>query len=433
MDRRAFLKGGLSAISVAGLGAVFTLAAQSPPSPTPPPDATSTAVPTRVATRTPLPRPESRLALSPVPSPSPSGAPSWVYQPGGWLDGWHEGLAKAEREPVWLTVFGDAVAAGADATDYATHGWVGRLSAALVSRYGAWAEFWAPSASRDLAPGYAGSPPFVVGPSTPHAWWTWGYGRVPVFQRSGEGVLQALTPATRRLDLAYLDTVRASWQVRVDGGAPRTVACTGGSVVRRLTLDGLAVQPHRLTFDTGPDPQALVLQGFTSYGAKEAGIGIARLAAPGVSAVDYLTTKGEPTDLFGLWSRNQGFPTAPHLAVIALGINDCQTGVPVERFGEAIERLVGALRQARADTSVLLVANAAPVEGMSQPFRNAERWPVYVARMRAAAEGLHCGLLDIGARWGTAALPSRYLVPTRPEPTDAGHADIAAAAGLLLV
>src|SRR5207253_1645390 len=55
-----------------------------------------------------------------------------------------------------------------------------------------------------------------------------------------------------------------------------------------------------------------------------------------------------------------GFPLAPDLFIVCMGLNDCTTGVTTDNYWKSLVRLVQAIRRGRQDASFILIGQSNP-------------------------------------------------------------------------
>jgi lysophospholipase L1-like esterase len=392
------------------------------------------------------------LALSRLATRSAHAEEEWLFAPAGWDATWATARTNTGSTPAAVSILGDSITAGVLTTDMTERAWPGLLAAAARAQGIFGGDFWMTSASNAHLAAASGAPlDTQMWPGTPP--WVLSLDGLR-FERRGLGVLPRYsTPATLTLttpypvagiDLLYYDDIPGSFAVQLDAGPVQTITTTGAGALRRLRIDGVQPPPppapagrgappaepspstvHQLVCRTGPDPAAMLIQGVWTFEDAGRGVRVGRIAYPGDLLSDLTREAGRPADRVGLWTGSSvgrttlGHPTQPHLAIITLGINDCQgegdAGAP--RFGDGLRSLIAAFRQG-ALASILLVANNSPLGGPVE-FRNARSWPLYREQMRVVAESTSSAFVDVDARWRNLGL----VQPTHPN--DEGHADIA--------
>jgi lysophospholipase L1-like esterase len=184
-------------------------------------------------------------------------------------------------------------------------------------------------------------------------------------------------------------------------------------------------------------PNVCILQGVVTYTGRPAGLGFGTLCYSGALANDWLSTNSVPAyPKSSICTSFAGFPLQPHLAVIALGINDCAHGVDLEDYRFALGDLCEALRAGRPDCSLLILAQSQP-DGLHsdvQPFAgSAPRYTHYLAAQRVIADLYGAAFLNIHGMWNGHGASLGYQTPGNQHPSDAGHQAIAdALAGLVV-
>ena len=227
------------------------------------------------------------------------------------------------------------------------------------------------------------------------------------------------------------------WSYRLDQGEERMVQTSGGGFQRRIAIRGLARSPHTLVTVAQKSSRTLAVLGVSTYDQPSYGLGFGHMAAAGMRASNYLPGATLPN--LALWSGAQegastgfGFPTQPHLAIIALSINDCQYALSTTTYARALNALIEQFRLGRPNCSILLLASANPVAGITAPFANAAQYPMYVDTMRQVAQASGSAFVSIHNKWPD-PLGSGFVTPTNPHPTNAGHADMAATLASILL
>lgn len=131
---------------------------------------------------------------------------------------------------------------------------------------------------------------------------------------------------------------------------------------------------------------------------------------------------------WGAW----GFPLSPHLAVIALGVNDCAAAQAAPTSTTQIySQLIQAIRRGNPNASVLLVGVCYPAwltsdAWPSQPICDDNGvWYSYLDYMREMARIHNCAFVNIHDRWGQTPLANGFIGTNGVHPTLAGHADMA--------
>lgn len=391
-------------------------------------------------------------ALAGLPSRRVHAEEEWLITPPGWDATWAQARAFAASAPAAVTILGDSIASGVGTSDIVYRAWPGLLAAAVRERGLFGGDYWNATMSNEYVAANGGvpltedvwpgeTPPFTQshdGLTFPR----WGLGRLPRFTAPGTVTLRSLYPI-RGGDVVYFDDVAGGFTIQVAGGPVQSITTTGAGVMRAVRIEGIepatapgtrgapagAAEPrtHEVVFTTGSVPESMLIQGAWTYEQPARGIRIGRVAYGGATLGDYTRGDGKPADQAILWSGKTegrislGHPTQPHLAIIALGINDAQGVVSPETlafFGDGLRRLVAAFRLGTPNASIMIIANNNPIGGPIE-FRNAASWPRWREQMRTVAAEVNAAYLDIDARWRNLGI----VQP--PHPNDEGDADIA--------
>ncbi|GEM_PF-2005469 len=379
---------------------------------------------------------------------------AWLYLPDGWDEAWKAARAASSATPAWITVLGDSISAGLASTDVVNNAWPARLRAKLVAAGYPWyGDFWPTTHSQDWwsaksLGAFAGTPPWVVS-SANRTWSNWGYGQTPLYTGAAAGALQFTTPyACSALDLVYFDNYGdgSTWQVVLDGGAPQTVTLSGTSGrFKRLAISGLSNTTHTLSCGSQSADNRMQVMGVCTYADPTRGLGLGRVAYPTATLWELTNGQNAPGDKIITWqgffaggATGFGFPTQPSLAIIALGVNDCQNpDRGVAQYAHGLRRLVQAFRRGVDNASILLLAPSNP-DGVSSDvtgglFANSDNWHLYLAAMVQIARSYGCALLSLHGKWGELGVAKGVQTATNPHPTDAGHQDIADTLAAILV
>lgn len=378
---------------------------------------------------------------------------NFITVPQGWDEGWRKAVAANQTTPCWLGFWGDSVAQGAyAATDWLEGGFPGLVIAALKNRYGtAYAEYW-PLADSAWATAGAmyGTIPWVVNDTTHaadifsapggHAMARWAGDSHP------SATLATCTPPDAFIDadLIYMQHYVGAGQTftyTVDGGAPNTVTTVAGSnQLRKAAIPTVASSSHTLVLTGQSIDNTFELAGLATYNAGRGGVGVgyARFCMQGTSAQGVIQTGALPPNInyqqFGgllataVTPSPFGFPSAPALLIIEMGLNDCQTG----NVASLIMGLRGVIEACRAGTpnaSIIVVgaSNPDPVQADAPSLLlNAGLWPWYLTALENVAKEYTCAFVNIHAAWGTTPLAAGYTTTIHsPHPTQAGHQFIA--------
>jgi hypothetical protein len=314
---------------------------------------------------------------------------------------------------------------GANSTDWTRTAWWPLLRAQALAHYRLYGDYWSSAYAHEFLPGtyMKGSMPFALS-TAGLAWGGGGFGSVPRYVGAGVGSVAFTGPyACTGLDLLYLDQVAGSFSYHLDGGAAASVSPTGVPGIRRVSLRHLTSQAHTLTCDGQGGDNVMIVQGVATYCAAT-GVGFGWNGISGQNAAFYTRLNTTPPNPSSLWG-SQSFPGQAQLALVALGINDCQGLADPAAFGDAIRALVNGFRAGVPNASVLIVVDSNPTVGMASPFAHADQWGLYQDQMWAVARELGCALIDFHMKWGDTSVQMGYHLPNDANPSDAGHADMA--------
>ena len=367
----------------------------------------------------------------------------WLSAPAGWDAAWKAAKAASATVPAWLVALGDSTMVNV-ASDALVTDTLSKLKTSLASRFTWYGDYWAVTQSADFytaasATYPAGSAaPWVV-PSTNRTWYGWGVTKLPFYASgSAGGPLTFSLPyavAALGVDLLHYDANAGTWTYRIGAGSPVTVTNTGSHTLKRVAVPGALASGTVLTMTTQSADNVLGLVGIATY-ASSHGIGLGRFAYPGASAYDYGYSGNNPADKASLWQSGAasvglaGFPFAPSLVLIGLGINDCQSQYGVLGLRNTLERLCRALRRGSPNCSLLFLvhSNPDPVSSdiTSGNFANSKSWGLYATAIADVARVWNGAVANIHAKWGDSGVAQGFQSANQPHPTNAGHADIAA-------
>lgn len=351
----------------------------------------------------------------------------YLYLPDGWDTGWKASKATAGSTPIWVTACGDSITAGQKSTTYLTQGFCSILRDALQAKYGSYADFHNATLVDSL--NLVNVPPlpwtftgaFTLSTST-------GFGGT--LQTTAAGTATYVTPkACTAVDLYYYDLIAGSWSWTLDGGAPTTVTPPANGGVKKISIgSGLANTTHTIviTWISG----VLRIAGASSV-YSSTGVGFGHIGVGGLQTTAYISTGDTAqSNLIGRGTTEVvGFPNTPHLLMIGMGINDCNTqNIGPEQWFYTYRRLILGARRTRPGTSVLLFSPAAgdSIYGDGGALMtNGNDWGSYVAAARRLAMVENCAHLDTHAKWGSTPVAQGFVTAGDVHPTIAGHADIA--------
>jgi hypothetical protein len=251
------------------------------------------------------------------------------------------------------------------------------------------------------------------------------------------------------MDLFYLDYNTGNFKYSVDGAANQTVNTSSGgnggnSFIGKVQISGLTSAIHTLDIGIQNAASVCLPMGAAIYpsGRSTGGLALARFCNGGQAATDYVSgTLGQfgPTDRIrliggpgtqgdsGTYTTRFGYPTQPHLAIFALGANDCNQANSGSDWSTSIRRFIQACRRGVANASILLLIVCNPDGDSSdgsgfQP----QNWYAYWNVAAQFSTMYNVAVASVHARWGETPVASGFLTSgNNVHPTDAGHQDIA--------
>lgn len=406
-----------------------------------------------------------------------------VYAPDHWDDGWRAAKRAAGTTPARVMLIGDSITSGqpgnnaADNTqDWLNESYYGYLRDRLALRIngGLGAEFFGLNESILRNPFYhdafgAHAPLFyadgaLTGPSgtipgdfgwsvVRHGWWWIAASTTTTAWANNTSYMAAFTPPyddvvqVDALYVNYFGNASANWKYGPNANSSGATTVSGigisGNAVNRTTVySGAASQPT-VYFGGQGHSSDFYLLGCVAYRSTSGGLQIARHAFTGKTAGEFTSGEGFPSDtakaLMGGHNGTSydaiGFPTCPHLAIFALGINDnnrSQTdasGVNADphTYMHVLRRVVEAGRRGRPDMSILiLLPYYPPVDYADGPgFAYGDSWVDYHQAAQVVAREYGCALLGVNARWGATAFAQGFTPVNDGHLLAAGYADVA--------
>jgi hypothetical protein len=323
----------------------------------------------------------------------------------------------------------------------------------LARGYPIYGDFYPATESNDFANIYAlggfynGTAPWVNSAAT-RVYLPWGLGQS--YLNSNAAITNFMTFTTpyacRDMDLIYFDAAANSFTYTVDGGPTQTVTNTGASTIKKATaaMRGLANTTHTVVITSQSLANAAIINGMSIYTGLTSfnfGLGVGRLAYAGGLAGDYNTTGGLPVDRCyimsgrgsGFTSTPFGFPTAPALAMIEIGLNDAinylnpaitATGlVGPSGLRDCLRRLIEAVR-IPGDSSVLLYAPqiADPAYSDTPTGVSFQVYDEFIEVMSTVAQTDRCAFYSAQRQFGQTSVASGLQQSTTDiHPSTAGH------------
>lgn len=374
----------------------------------------------------------------------------WLVLPAGWDDCWRAALASSATTPCWVTVLGDSFAQGYVATDWISDSYVGLLASSLMATYGGYADFWPCTDSAQFVSlvgggySYGGTASWTI--SAAASWSFHGHSKSPYMASATAtaNLFSFTTPySCTALDIVYYDyAASGSWDYAVDGGSAVTVSTNGSGEHKRISLTGLANTTHTVVFGNTVASNNMRMSGIATYKGST-GVGVAKLAYGGGKADDLATATATSSAVATNLDRalfyqgktasaatGFGFPSQPHLAILAFGVNDAQVSVNEATFKQDISRYIQAFRRGRDDCSILIIASDYPTQSHDvTPSVAINSWPSYVVLLESVAASYGCGFASVVGRWSARSFAKGFTTATNQHPIDAGHADIAELVG----
>jgi lysophospholipase L1-like esterase len=395
-------------------------------------------------------------------------AGDYLDVPVGALDTWQTAKVTAliGSGQANIVALGDSITAGQNAfnnADALTYGWVDRLAALLNVTMAAYANFYTLGGygpQRLYSSGTYGtnSTPYN---STAGSWngYSGGIGEVWVPNDTATWDLTITVPnhpvtgaAPTAVDLITVSYLGAatSWQYQVDGGSANTVNNVGsaslpGAVLVRTHISLTGGAPHTIKVGQQSVSNALMFVGHAVYYGTT-GLGVVRAGLQGWRASDFTVGAGATAGSAGSgnaissagpdhlqpWTgvtsstntAGAGFPFQPHLAIIALGINDAAYGTHPSAYQKALARAVHAFRRGRANCSVVIMntafAGTYADNALGGVYANGFRYDRYKQLARGVANDMGCVYYDVDSQFGETAVAGGYELNTDPHPTANG-------------
>lgn len=402
-----------------------------------------------------------------ISSTRPAPSTRWLSLPSGWDAAWKAAKAASATTPAQVLMVGDSDAQGFSSTDHMNKGFPYLLRNQLTAKYGRYADYWSVAHSARYQSAQGSPAPTGTMPWTLDT--TFGLnsaqfnGLYTLFQDNttypiafnAAGSASFVTPyACTAFDIHYYDwTTTGTWQYNIDNAASgglTTVTNGAWGSTRRIAVTGQTNAAHTVRFGASSVQYALGLEGITTYVPGAAGgISFANISGSSMRALDWAASaNGMPDDrIRQLQGRSKtaaattqdtgyGFPTQPHLAIIELGINDCQQSVGLTQYRAALRRMVDAFRRGRDNCSVLFLIAANPsiaTSDVTAEFTHASSWDLYVDQVYGVADQYGCAVLNVHADWMSTPVAQGYTTASDQHPTDAGHQNIANLLSAVLV
>lgn len=376
-----------------------------------------------------------------------------IFNPPGALAGWRQSKTQIGSAPIWISVIGDSVACGFQAPTPGA-GWFDVLRATLLQSYPLMGDFWFArhddtATQRNLSPApWATNQTPLVDTGGIGAWLeTWN-------SQTGVMPLKTLTApyAYTDADVLWYDLATGGnhFQYSVDGGAAVNINTGFTSRPQRTAISGLANTTHVLRLGGQTADGVMHVPGVCTYpsaGARTAGLGFGLAAVSGIAIGSWGRQSWPGGDKPAMWGGFDGttwgafgFPTMPHLAIIALGLNDSGqviTGGQQNAYafapsgvGIMLDRFIRALRRGRPNVGIIILAYCNPTPTNSDltsgNFAGSTNWPKYLRTYQRVAAAHNVALINMDTQWGLTPVARGFITAGNAHPNNAGHADIAA-------
>ncbi len=295
---------------------------------------------------------------------------------------------------------------------------------------------------------FSGTPPWSSISSTNRFLGQAAYARVYYWTGASSGSATFTTPyACATIDIITVDYANGTWDYTVDGGSATTVTVTGAGspyYLRRTRISGLASTTHTVVISNGSATGALMIAGCAAYTSTSAGIGFAWNAVVGASTTLWLNGTF-PTDLsvnyqgkISSAATGFGFPGQPSLAIIGLGINDCQSSTAggVAGYEGMLRRFCQAFRRGVSNCSILFLVMSNPdavnSDQTSGHFSNSQDWHLYTSAVYRIAQMFNTGVFNVHAKWSGKPVGYGFMDAGNCHPNNSGHSDIATVLATIL-
>jgi hypothetical protein len=387
------------------------------------------------------------------------GTPQYpfTYFPKGALDTWYAARNNQQNVPVNVMFWGDSFSMGFNDTQnnsWVTGGWNGRLKDKLTARgYTKTGEFVHPNWSGNSGATQQGPAPWTLDQTNLGSNAAFYAEQKSWSSRNGTPMSAPLatftTPfAVTDLDIVYFDFQLAgnSFQWDIDGGAVNTVNLNATVIQKMIAVPQQTLGVHTLHFGNQTTDQALLLGGVAFYTTRASGIRYANFGFSGFASGQWATTAGWGGDMIkniqgwrGGASESLktgfGFPMQPHLAFLAMGLNDSARGSAYAHgpsgYESTLRRMCSAIRRGQRDASIVILGLCAPdanadMTSGQPPGATQTNWPRYLAAMHRVAVDYGCVFINFHAKWGQNVVAKGFVADGNFHPASAGHEDMAA-------
>jgi lysophospholipase L1-like esterase len=385
----------------------------------------------------------------------------YVYVPEGSLDGYFAKMDNHRRGPVSVMAFGDSLTQGQAYIGYSVGDFDWRIESwpyVLQNRLlgdlptlEQCAEYFSMGEGQDYNANYR-SPGFGTGGEA----WTavgvsqgfqsngWFFGPTWATVNTWSGIGSELLKFTAPSGTVRLDEFRHnpfgtppySFKRNVNGvpgdakDTTISIAATSAIPTRETIWTGAPSRPV-VRYGNQSASGALFPLGMNAYYKNEAvGLMLGRMAFTGKTMGDFTRLAGFPTDKpaeFFQDVNGMGFPCGADLAIMALGVNDCNrtnlNALRPEEYEAALVRCIEAGRRRDPNASFVLVAMHYPpdVYGEVVAFANNMGWSAYVDVMQAVARRKVCAFVNFSDYVGSQNITSAALGAGDGHLTRTGH------------
>lgn len=290
-------------------------------------------------------------------------------------------LAERANTPCKIYCVGDSITRGLGTSAEPTKSWPGVLRAAMQARYGDAGEGFIHVFEGTLAAGAIPRVTFGAGGWAMAAGSKSGFGAA--YANSG-GSLNPITftfTGDRATIIYGKISTGGNADVKIDGVSVGTLNCQNAttSFNNFLTVTAAGGGSHTLTITPATSALVMVEGIFAENGTS--GIQVHRVGMSGYKSGDWVNTNAQAA-----WT---GKP--PHLAIIALGVNDAWGSISVDTFKTNMEVFIQNFLASGA--SVVLVPYMQPKSTVTTI------WPQFVQAHYDLAKKWNIGLIDVYAAW----------------------------------
>ncbi len=409
--------------------------------------------------------------------------PSWITLPNNWSSGaWFTAKTQAQANSgkALIAFIGDSITNGVNPTSsgFLAIGYPDLIRTQLLTQslsiysdfYPLWAYTFGAAGTDPVNEGFgsltngnanlAGCLGACIGTTTNNVWvQTINTANIPGWTSGG----------CTGFDIVYFDGFAGTWQFTIDGGqggsptvsgatwngSAWVVTTVGGGyssgMMKKVTVSGLSSGTHSIQWGQQSTFNVVIICGISLYGSNSNGLGVVRAAFSGFRGTDMASGFGSnavqqtltsfPYDKCALWSGLNtsyvtptpfGFPVAPHLAIIAWGVNDCFGGLDPNNFETALHRQIASLRRGVPNCNIIMLAPSMPDDGFYSDNvlgGVGYRWNLYKDRIESAANIYNCAYIDIDAKWGSTPVGQGFMQSGNVHPLAAGYADMASVIG----